>query len=81
MNDPLVYPGFSNGAEHEVFLEQWCYRCKKFVCWETRKPGEQICPIEDQMSITSITGENFPSTYIKMAPKKGPYCTEFEKEE
>lgn len=77
---PMPYRGFSNGTEYYAFLERQCDVCKHFVHWEDASPDSPVCPIEERMALTVVTGEDFPSEFIveDPGPRQFPYCIKFE---
>ena len=76
---------FSNGMSYELFLEIFCYRCKKH---KTNKRGfcafveEGGCPIENAMEDARF-GYDFPSNEVVQINKDGKplywnVCKQFE---
>ena len=65
---------FSNGTEYQNFSSAFCERCKKYE-------KLSICPIEWQISKTSITGneKDFPYEHLKPLDNSCRYaCKSFE---
>ena len=66
MKQVLPSSPFSNGTEYEIFLDNFCYRCKKH---KTREDGfcafveQGGCPIENAMEDARF-GSPFPSEDI-----------------
>lgn len=79
---------FSNGTEYQMFLEMFCFKCKKYVDYEETAPERPVCQIEEKLALCSITGneEDWPDE-VEMKWKQTDgfkaqawECSKFEKE-
>lgn len=59
---------FSNGTEYADFQSAFCERCDKYNPSGVQK--EKCCPIEYQISKTSITGDKKDFPYDRLKPIK-----------
>ena len=46
---------FSNGSEYLWWQDQNCMSCQKYVDW-TNPQGREVCPLEEALSMGSVTG-------------------------
>jgi hypothetical protein len=68
---------FSNGTEYEIFLDDNCMRCKKYVWWEEANDEKPCCPTEETIALANR--ETFPYDKLNRDPDTLQYdCKELE---
>jgi hypothetical protein len=45
---------FANGSEYDSFLEENCYKCKKFVYYDESTEENPVCEIEEAISLSTM---------------------------
>lgn len=74
---------FCNGTEHDLFMDNNCYKCKKYVYFQEATPENPVCPIEEKIHEAMFDESLFPKEHIKQKWTDDgrpyiPYCTERE---
>lgn len=82
---------FSSGTEYEIFLDNYCHRCKHELMRKDAPfpefPENGGCPILDAMENARFRIEEFPTKEVVEVRDtdgkvlKWHYCTKFEKRE
>ena len=70
----------SNGTEGEMFMESFCYRCKRDAKFQRTQDGEDGCPIILATMTYDTTDAEYPKEWISDDPVGlvNPRCAAFE---
>lgn len=64
---------FSNGAEHDAFMELNCFRCRHYVPFEEASPERPMCAIEDRITLAMVDENAFPYDWLDENGLKARY--------
>lgn len=70
----------SNGTEGEIFMERFCYRCKRDAAFQENQDGEYGCPIILATMTHNVDEPGYPPEWISDddCGLVNPRCTQFE---
>lgn len=65
----------SNGTEGMIFLEQWCFECKRDEKYQQTENGEDGCPILAASFAYDVDDPRYPAEWVIRNGE--PICTAF----
>ena len=70
----------SNGTEGEIFMEKWCYRCRRDQKFQETHDGNDGCPIILAAMIHDRAQPKYPMEWVSDddVGLVNPRCTAFE---
>lgn len=68
----------SNGTEGELFMEEFCYRCKRDERFQQTQAAEDGCSIVALSLVLDITDPDYPKEWIQDDDGRNCRCTAFQ---